>query len=226
MALEVMNTPAAGLKPAPPRRSHEIEDHGSRKAKRSKRSPRCYDESDEANLAGCLVMLARSGGGLYPSYSSAAIPTGEVKKQPQSTINSHPCNVCGKTFPSYQALGGHKTTHREKPSTATAATSDEIIKTSATAAVSGGRVHECSICHKTFPTGQALGGHKRKHYEGNKNDTTSSSDVGEGSSGVASSSDGGAPIHGEDQKTSIIQTLDLNSPPSTGLDLTLKLSIF
>jgi hypothetical protein len=40
-----------------------------------------------------------------------------------------------------------------------------------------GRVHECSICHKTFPTGQALGGHKRCHYEGNvdKNTTMTNS---------------------------------------------------
>ena len=29
-----------------------------------------------------------------------------------------------------------------------------------------GRVHRCTICHKEFPTGQALGGHKRKHYDG------------------------------------------------------------
>ncbi|KAL2521216.1 zinc finger protein ZAT10-like [Forsythia ovata] len=28
------------------------------------------------------------------------------------------------------------------------------------------RLHECSICHKSFPNGQALGGHKRRHYEG------------------------------------------------------------
>ncbi|KAG5516670.1 hypothetical protein RHGRI_037419 [Rhododendron griersonianum] len=34
------------------------------------------------------------------------------------------------------------------------------------ATMSGGRTHECSICHKCFPTGQALGGHKRRHYEG------------------------------------------------------------
>jgi hypothetical protein len=27
-------------------------------------------------------------------------------------------------------------------------------------------VHECSVCRKTFPTGQALGGHKRCHSEG------------------------------------------------------------
>ena len=29
-----------------------------------------------------------------------------------------------------------------------------------------GRVPRCTICHKEFPTGQALGGHKRKHYDG------------------------------------------------------------
>jgi len=34
------------------------------------------------------------------------------------------------------------------------------------AAATHGRVHECSVCRKTFPTGQALGGHKRCHYEG------------------------------------------------------------
>ncbi|ESQ30821.1 hypothetical protein EUTSA_v10012368mg, partial [Eutrema salsugineum] len=28
-------------------------------------------------------------------------------------------------------------------------------------------IHECSICHKVFPTDQALGGHKRCHYECN-----------------------------------------------------------
>ncbi|URE09580.1 Zinc finger protein [Musa troglodytarum] len=38
---------------------------------------------------------------------------------------------------------------------------------SATAAASGGgRVHRCSVCLKTFPLGQALGGHKRCHNDG------------------------------------------------------------
>ena len=26
--------------------------------------------------------------------------------------------------------------------------------------------HECNVCGKAFPTGQALGGHKRRHYDG------------------------------------------------------------
>ncbi|KAE9458779.1 hypothetical protein C3L33_09316, partial [Rhododendron williamsianum] len=67
------------------------------------------------------------------------------------------------------------------------------------AAVSGGRTHECSICHKCFPTGQALGGHKRRHYEGV---------VGGGNSGVttaATSSEGVG-------STSSHRGFDLNLP--------------
>ncbi|GMJ03979.1 salt tolerance zinc finger [Hibiscus trionum] len=48
-----------------------------------------------------------------------------------------------------------------------------------------GRSHECSICHKTFPTGQALGGHKRCHYEGGAGSSASAS-AGTTSEGVGS----------------------------------------
>lgn len=64
----------------------------------------------------------------------------------KSAVNSHKCGICGNVFPSAQALGGHKTSHR-------------------TLLPSGGR-HQCSICGKSFSTGQALGGHMRKHYSG------------------------------------------------------------
>jgi len=110
------------------------------------------------------------------------------------------CSVCGKSFSSYQALGGHKTSHRVKlptppaPPAAAVPAAVPLVEveapapltvippppvevvvrepaTSSTAASSDGaaassRVHRCSICHKEFPTGQALGGHKRKHYDG------------------------------------------------------------
>ncbi|WMV15479.1 hypothetical protein MTR67_008864 [Solanum verrucosum] len=40
-----------------------------------------------------------------------------------------------------------------------------------------GRTHECLICHKCFPTGQALGGHKRCHYDGNNANSSVSTSV-------------------------------------------------
>ncbi|MQL41358.1 C2H2-type zinc finger protein, partial [Escherichia coli] len=105
---------------------------------------------------------------------------------------SYKCSVCNKSFPSYQALGGHKASHRklsggcggeDHQSTYSAATTTSA----STTAVSngGGKAHECSICHKSFPTGQALGGHKRCHYEGG----------GSGSAITASASEGVGSTH-------------------------------
>ncbi|XP_027362075.1 zinc finger protein ZAT10-like [Abrus precatorius] len=98
------------------------------KGKRSKSSKR---PTEEEYMALCLVMLAHDHN--------------------HSHSHNHRCTLCNKAFRSYQALGGHKASHR-KPS------SDKAT----TARI---RMHQCSICHKAFPTGQALGGHKRCHYE-------------------------------------------------------------
>ncbi|KAI3802441.1 hypothetical protein L1987_30573 [Smallanthus sonchifolius] len=78
---------------------------------------------------------------------------------PESFV--YKCNECDKTFGSYQALGGHKASHRKNNPAGAGAEVEQPA-----AATSGGRSHECSICHRCFPTGQALGGHKRRHYEG------------------------------------------------------------
>ncbi|KAL4308609.1 hypothetical protein GQ457_01G026940 [Hibiscus cannabinus] len=130
--------------------------HPFTKGKRSKR-PR----SDQY-LALCLLMLARGA----TDYSS----------NPKLSYN---CRVCNKAFPSYQALGGHKASHRKLM----AANDDHSTATSSSAP--SGRSHECSICHRSFPTGQALGGHKRLHYEGGRaNSGTTSEKVGSISSTV------------------------------------------
>ncbi|BAF12564.1 zinc finger protein 1 [Oryza sativa Japonica Group] len=119
--------------------------------------------SEEEHLALSLLMLAR--GHRDPSPA------------PQE---QHGCSVCGRVFSSYQALGGHKTSHRPRtpPTMAAVVVVDEPAATTASPAASssnsgsgsggggGNKVHECSVCKKTFPTGQALGGHKRCHYEG------------------------------------------------------------
>ncbi|MFX6532755.1 C2H2-type zinc finger protein, partial [Acinetobacter baumannii] len=114
-------------------------------AKRSKRAKIEKTSSVEEHLATCLLMLAQNG----------AVPK----------ENSHTCGVCNKTFSSHQALGGHKASHRAKPQNGVV---DHESKTGnyVSALNPRGKLHECSICHKSFATGQALGGHKRKHYEG------------------------------------------------------------
>ncbi|XP_020233788.1 zinc finger protein ZAT10 [Cajanus cajan] len=147
MALEALNSPTTT---AP---SFPFDDPSVPWAKR-KRSKRSRDHpSEEEYLALCLIMLARG-------------TTNRHLTTHHSSNLSYKCSVCHKAFPSYQALGGHKASHRKL-----IAAEDQPTSSTATATSSAGapRTHQCSICHKTFPTGQALGGHKRCHYEGNAN---------------------------------------------------------
>ncbi|XP_073137415.1 uncharacterized protein [Henckelia pumila] len=63
------------------------------------------------------------------------------------------CTICQKAFTSYQALGGHRASHKKfKGCCAPRIVGFLKIKE-----------HECPICFKIFPSGQALGGHKRSH---------------------------------------------------------------
>ncbi|XP_051144311.1 zinc finger protein ZAT9 [Andrographis paniculata] len=128
--------------------------------KRFRKSEVSFDDSDvvgnlttEEHVAHCLILLSRDrrgGGGIA-----------RRKKQ-------HTCQTCGKVFDSYQALGGHKASHRKVN-------------------VNAGRperIHKCPFCLKIFASGQALGGHKRSHFVGR---TWSPATV----STVGSTSDGG-----------------------------------
>jgi hypothetical protein len=84
------------------------------------------------------------------------------------------CAVCGKAFASYQALGGHKSSHRKPPTPeqyaaalATAvqtASGGDLHETASSGSAASGGPHRCTICRRGFATGQALGGHKRCHY--------------------------------------------------------------
>ncbi|XP_066336091.1 zinc finger protein 1-like [Miscanthus floridulus] len=130
--------------------------------------PRCAADGPAKRKRSRVLMLARGQRDV-----AARGPT----PAPSSPSQEHRCSVCGKTFLSHQALGGHKSSHRHRasrtPATTTSEPADDPASSaspaasSSTSGAAGGRVvHECSVCRKTFPTGQALGGHKRCHYEG------------------------------------------------------------
>ncbi|KAL1564749.1 zinc finger protein ZAT10-like [Salvia divinorum] len=202
MALEALSSPTA----APP--PFDFDSAASlpwSKGKRTKR-PRSHDPTEEEYLALCLIMLARGG----PTSTSVAAttptppPQNPHKRAPLSPPRPatdaskliYKCSVCNKAFGSYQALGGHKASHRKL----NGGGGDHDHSASPVAASGGGgRTHECSICHRSFPTGQALGGHKRRHYDGG-----AASGNGGGSSGVTSSEGAGS--------TGSLRNFDLNLP--------------
>ncbi|XVF50025.1 hypothetical protein PTKIN_Ptkin04bG0062400 [Pterospermum kingtungense] len=114
------------------------------------------------------------------------------------------CSACNKVFHSYQALGGHRASHKKtkgcfasridssensiETENSPDPTADSKLVKSADheipiahlaaadhcddhkAEISYGvlkkrnKGHECPICLKVFPSGQALGGHKRSHF--------------------------------------------------------------
>ncbi|KAE8685739.1 hypothetical protein F3Y22_tig00111095pilonHSYRG01003 [Hibiscus syriacus] len=171
MALQALNSPTSS-----PFDSHVHCLHSFTKGKRSKR-PR-LDQDDEY-LALCLLMLARGA----TDNSSTLHPPPEEKV-------GFNCRVCNKSFPSYQALGGHKASHRKLMA------ASEDCSTSSTSSNPSGRSHECSICHRSFPSGQALGGHKRLHYEGGKANSGTTSEK-----------------QGSSTSTTSQRGFDLNLPP-------------
>ncbi|KAK8937113.1 Zinc finger protein AZF2 [Platanthera zijinensis] len=107
----------------------------------------------EQHIAFCLLKL--TGGR----------DTGHLPARRQRESHQHRCSVCGKMFPSYQALGGHKSSHR-RPSwpTVLMAASTSPASSCGQVVPAGSGKHQCSVCYRRFETGQALGGHKRLHY--------------------------------------------------------------
>lgn len=192
MALETLNSPTAATAPFQFEDSnlHCLESFTKRK--RSKRPRFDHVSTEEEYLALCLIMLARGGGATSTSTSTVPhrprSPTPITAQPPAPAPTStepklsYKCSVCNKAFNSYQALGGHKASHRklsggnddQSTSTTTSGTAGGVASVSPASNPSG-RSHECSICHKSFPTGQALGGHKRCHYDGGAGNSASNS---------------------------------------------------
>ncbi|KAK9269700.1 hypothetical protein L1049_001478 [Liquidambar formosana] len=115
----------------------------------------------------------------------------QIHKQIPAATDRYKCSTCNRSFPTHQALGGHRSSHNkvknihtmdESAYAADASTAEdehyanptaqvldetaECEEAASSRVVVGVAPHQCRICNKTFPTGQALGGHKRCHWTG------------------------------------------------------------
>lgn len=156
----------------------------------------CTEE--EEDMANCLILLAQG--------QSKEPPRRVVVQEDHDHSNKfnskrylegycvYECKTCNKTFPSFQALGGHRASHK-KLKLATAAAEEKpplykqfVFLPSSPDEEEGefkkvptfplgsiniygsndnckkqAKIHECSICGAEFTSGQALGGHMRRH---------------------------------------------------------------
>ncbi|OEL34537.1 hypothetical protein BAE44_0004439 [Dichanthelium oligosanthes] len=143
------------------------------------------EDEEEADMAKCLILLAQGPA----SVEAAIMPAAQPRPSPRCNTSrrhtadaglsvSYECKTCNRCFPSFQALGGHRTSHnndRKKPrwpeadaaAAAAAVTTTLSLRTAAAAgnaaAARRPAAHECSACGAVFASGQALGGHMRRH---------------------------------------------------------------
>ncbi|KAM3279456.1 hypothetical protein ACQJBY_046677 [Aegilops geniculata] len=99
------------------------------------------------------------------SLSLGAIADRSKKMRRGCADREFVCKTCGRSFPSFQALGGHRTSHlrgRNGLALGLAAGSDQPATRKTT---DQKRAHRCHICGLEFEMGQALGGHMRRHRD-------------------------------------------------------------
>jgi hypothetical protein len=202
------------------------EESGTSQSDEAASSGGCLTEEDE-HVALCLMLLARGVPAAAKDDEVAVVVAKEARFRSRRPADGaaageyvYECKTCNKCFPSFQALGGHRTSHKKPrllppapmltsedssskaaaaaepaapspslpptPPPAAESTADATVlaitvpvpvapkqeqQDAATAIVIATtsshskhpRVHECSICGAEFGSGQALGGHMRRH---------------------------------------------------------------
>ncbi|XVE75453.1 hypothetical protein DITRI_Ditri12bG0094900 [Diplodiscus trichospermus] len=172
---------------------------------------------EEEDMANCLILLAQGQSrdsvklqADYHHHHDTAIYNKFTSRRFMEASNGtgkagyyvYECKTCNRTFPSFQALGGHRASHKKPKAASAAAMVDAKIRQFTTAAATDeeegqfiktnnlsslslqlsnnnnnnnnnnrglysnnnkAKVHECSICGAEFTSGQALGGHMRRH---------------------------------------------------------------
>lgn len=69
------------------------------------------------------------------------------------------CKTCNRKFHSFQALGGHRASHKKL----------KLMASNLSCSMAQ-KKHQCPICGLEFGIGQALGGHMRKHRSASLNE--------------------------------------------------------
>ncbi|KAK6926708.1 hypothetical protein RJ641_008427 [Dillenia turbinata] len=206
---------------------------------------------EEEDMANCLILLAQSGGPRkhmeekLEKFHSRKLS--EISTIAKNGFCVYECKTCHRTFPSFQALGGHRASHKKlktamgtedlknkQPQTLTTITSDDHhqykedqktspsttpspvpapgplslqLTTTKSTSLSANtnklpKIHECSICGLEFMSGQALGGHMRRHRTSSATAATTTSN-----NMVEDQSHGNS-----DNKPRNVLSLDLNLP--------------
>ncbi|XLR41058.1 hypothetical protein S83_025718 [Arachis hypogaea] len=167
-------------------------------------------QDEEQDMANCLILLAQGKTGGEETDDDEEDNKMREKSRRISEVTTtattkigfyiYECKTCNRTFPSFQALGGHRASHKKpkvtsddkkkpqpqpqpQPNTLALITNCDFEETKQVRVMTtsppislqlgyGGatnnnngkpKIHECSICGSEFTSGQALGGHMRRH---------------------------------------------------------------
>ncbi|GJM97075.1 hypothetical protein PR202_ga13973 [Eleusine coracana subsp. coracana] len=143
-----------------------------------------HPREEEVSLALSLTTDSASASSSTSSTGGAAAAAPSSKRRRRrgpvvatSGEGDFVCKTCNRAFPTFQALGGHRTSHLRgrghgldlgvvgakalKQHKADSAAKDN----KPAAAARQQQRHECQICGLGFEMGQALGGHMRRHRE-------------------------------------------------------------
>ncbi|KAG2559408.1 zinc finger protein ZAT11-like [Panicum virgatum] len=99
------------------------------------------------SLSTASKVIAKAGGGRHHHRADRA-------------DGAFRCRTCGRRFATFQALGGHRTSHNRPRVRADGL---DLLLGARPGKGAAGDVHRCNACGMVFPTGQALGGHMRRH---------------------------------------------------------------
>ncbi|CAL9156572.1 unnamed protein product [Musa hybrid cultivar] len=148
------------------------------------------DATPEEDVALCLMMLSRDSWATAAAEEEARLSDGfdeqeeedrraaaRTRQPPKKGRSRYQCGACKKVFRSYQALGGHRASHKKTNGCVPAVEPRIYGEADSADANADVKVHECPFCFRVFSSGQALGGHKRSHFTSSATMLTENSPV-------------------------------------------------